>query len=65
MVCVGRDITPQTPRQCSLHPAELTPLNCKTLAKTAILLEEGGHPGKDLLYLGTLPVFPLPQESAE
>ena len=31
---------------------------CKVICKAAVLLEEGGHPGEDLLYLERLPVFP-------
>ncbi len=36
----------------------LTPLNCDILARAAILLEDGGYQGDDLIYLEKLPVFP-------
>jgi adenine phosphoribosyltransferase len=32
---------------------------CKVVAKTAVLLEEAGYAGDDLIYLEKLPVFPL------
>ena len=35
----------------------LAPLNCGIAAKAAILLEEGGYRGDDLIYLEKLPVF--------
>ncbi len=40
----------------------LCPLHCDILAKAAILLEEGGYPGEDLVYLEKLPVFPLSRD---
>ncbi len=35
----------------------LAPLNCSIAAKVAILLEEGGYRGDELIYLERLPVF--------
>ena len=32
--------------------------NAEVVAKTAVLLEEGGYDGQDLVYLERLPVFP-------
>lgn len=37
----------------------LAPLNCNLVARSAILLEDGGFSGNDLIYLEKLPVFPL------
>lgn len=43
----------------SLHAVEqvLAHTSCQVVAKAAPLLEEGGYDGKDLIYLGILPVF--------
>ncbi len=35
----------------------LTRTGCRVIAKAAVLLEEGGYPGEDLIYLDRLPVF--------
>lgn len=35
----------------------LKPLNCDIAARAAILLEDGGYQGDDLIYLEKLPVF--------
>jgi len=36
----------------------LAEANAEVVAKTAVLLEEGGYDGQDLVYLERLPVFP-------
>lgn len=43
----------------SLHAVEnlLAKADCTVIAKAAVLLEEGGYDGEDLIYLDTLPVF--------
>ena len=43
----------------SLHSLEavLAKTGCTVVSKVAVLLEEGGYDGKDLIYLEKLPVF--------
>ena len=43
----------------SLHSLEavLAKTGCTVASKVAVLLEEGGYDGKDLIYLEKLPVF--------
>jgi adenine phosphoribosyltransferase len=37
----------------------LTKVGCKVIAKAAVLLEEAGYSGEDLIYLEKLPIFPM------
>ncbi|MDR1748897.1 MAG: hypothetical protein LBR47_07540 [Spirochaetaceae bacterium] len=37
----------------------LSKTNCTIIAESAVLLEEGGYPGENLIYLQKIPVFPI------
>jgi adenine phosphoribosyltransferase len=37
----------------------LAKTGCTVISKVAVLLEEGGYSGEDLIYLQKLPVFPV------
>jgi adenine phosphoribosyltransferase len=56
-VCIVDDVV-STGGSLKGLEALLTKTGCKVIAKAAVLLEEAGYPGEDLIYLEKLPVFP-------
>lgn len=55
-VCVVDDVVSTGGSLHSLEAA-LAKTGCTVVSKVAVLLEEGGYDGKDLIYLAKLPVF--------
>ncbi len=62
-VCVVDDVVSTG---CSLASIEklLSKVDCEVVGKIAALLEDGGYDGRDLTYLGRLPVFKTGGQSA-
>jgi adenine phosphoribosyltransferase len=56
-VCVVDDVVSTGGSIVSLEKL-LVKAGCRVVAKATVLLEEGGYPGDDLIYLERLPVFP-------
>ncbi len=57
-VCVVDDVVSTGGSLRSLEDV-LSKTGCTVVSKAAVLLEEGGYSGKDLIYLKKLPIFPL------
>ena len=57
MVCIIDDVVSTGGSLKSLESL-LAKTGCKVTAKAAVLLEEGGCDGADLIYIDKLPVFP-------
>ncbi|MDR2111170.1 MAG: hypothetical protein LBP32_07665 [Spirochaetaceae bacterium] len=57
-VCVVDDVV-STGGSLKVLESLLLKAGCRVVAKTAVLLEDAGYPGNDLVYLEKLPVFPL------
>jgi adenine phosphoribosyltransferase len=56
-VCVVDDVVSTGGSLRSLEDV-LAKTGCSVISKAAVLLEEGGYSGEDLIYLQKLPVFP-------
>lgn len=56
-VCVVDDVVSTGGSLRSLEDV-LSKTGCSVISKAAVLLEEGGYSGEDLIYLQKLPVFP-------
>ena len=56
-VCIVDDVVSTGGSLLSLEKI-LARTGCTVVGKAAVLLEEGGHPGTDLVYLARLPIFP-------
>ncbi len=56
-VCIVDDVVSTGGSLTSLEKL-LQKSGCRVVAKVAVLLEEGGYAGDDLVYLERLPVFP-------
>jgi len=57
-VCVVDDVV-STGGSIKAVQRLLEKANAKVVCKAAVLLEEGGYEGKDLVYLEKLPIFPI------
>lgn len=57
-VCVVDDVVSTGGSLRSVEDV-LSKTGCSVISKVAVLLEEGGYTGKDLIYLEKLPIFPL------
>jgi adenine phosphoribosyltransferase len=57
-VCIVDDVV-STGGSLKALESLLVKTGCKVVAKAAVLLEEAGYAGEDLVYLERLPVFPL------
>lgn len=57
-VCIVDDVVSTGGSLKSLQEV-LAQTGCEVVRKAAVLLEEGGYSGEDLLYLQRLPVFPV------
>ena len=57
-VCIVDDVV-STGGSIKALEGLLLKTGCRVVAKTAVLLEEAGYAGGDLVYLEKLPIFPL------
>ena len=57
-VCVVDDVVSTGGSLRSVEDV-LAKTGCTVICKVAVLLEEGGYSGEDLIYLQKLPVFPV------
>jgi adenine phosphoribosyltransferase len=57
-VCIVDDVV-STGGSLKALESLLVKTGCKVVAKAAVLLEDAGYAGEDLVYLERLPVFPL------